>query len=247
MPHVAIIIPVYNEAEYLPRTLAAIARQTAPAEVIAVDAGSTDGSLAILEENEHVTLLHSAQRQRAAQMNIGAEQANAPYLLFLHADTQLPPTAIEKLAEVLNTSTLLGGCFARRFVPNNPILQLTSYCADQRTRWLSWYFGDQAMFVRKTVFKELGGFQNWDLFEDLDLAIRTKALGRTLRLPLRVHTSARRFQKYGCIRQLASDAYQTAKFLYCPKLFPQRSALGIENGKLQIEDVANSPVLKIKN
>ena len=100
---ISVVIPTYNEEKALPETLRALFRQPGDYEVIAVDGGSTDHTLAVLSEfdferpspsSPHPSRrLLAARKGRASQMNAGALQARGQWLLFLHADTTLPPEA----------------------------------------------------------------------------------------------------------------------------------------------------------
>merc|ERR1712032_818945 len=127
-------------------------------------------------------------------------------LLFLHADTVLPHGALEAVEHALSDPLVLGGCFTLRFDTQEAscVLRLWSYCTRcwfLRTPRL--VFGDRAIFVRRSVFKEMGGYNNWLILEDLDFAMRLAAKGKRAFafLPIAVTTSARRLMEIGPIKQ----------------------------------------------
>ena len=112
---ISIIVPVLNEAAQLPGSLASIGALDGSVQLIVVDGGSTDDSLAVARRCGAETLV-SPIRQRAAQMNLGAESAAGDVLLFLHADTRLPANWRGILAsEMQRDAACVGGAFRRRF------------------------------------------------------------------------------------------------------------------------------------
>ena len=193
---ISVIIPTLNEAENLPRSLAALRRNSAPFELIVVDGGSTDRTCEIAAQLG-AELMAAAVPQRAAQMNLGARRAAGQTVLFLHADTSLPPQGLARIERSLQSPRVGGGGFARRFASPSLFLRLTCLLAEVRTRTLGWFLGDQAMFVRRELFVELGGFRALDRLEDLDFSrrLRTRAKVVTLRPP--VLSSGRRFEREG--------------------------------------------------
>ena len=199
---ISVIIPVFNEACHLPATLAAIKQNESAHEIIAVDAGSSDGSV-------DVAVGHSARvvstpvKQRASQMNHGAQSARGDVFLFLHADTRLAQNALAGI----------GGGFARRYDSPSWFLRATCALAGIRTRLSGWFLGDQAIFVRRDVFERLTGFRNFDLFEDLDFSRRMRREGRVVSLHSPVVSSARRFALYGPCRTTWTDLMTTWRYL----------------------------------
>ncbi len=211
---ISIIIPTRNEARSLPATLAAI-RAAAGAtrhEVVVVDAASEDETIAIAEENG-ARIIARATPQRAAQMNVGAENARGEILLFLHADTLIPAGALQKIAAALTDSRVVGGAFARRYASLSWLLRATCFLAGLRARFSGWFLGDQGIFVRAEVFRQLHGFQYFPLFEDLDFSRRLRAAGRVVTLWPPVLSSARRFAARGPARTTWSDFLLTLRYL----------------------------------
>lgn len=207
---ISIIIPVANEAEALPHCLVRV--QPGPNEIIVVDAESDDGTSAIAQKFG-CRLFSLPQRHRARQMNLGAAQAKGRILLFLHADTFLPPDALAKIIAAIDRTGAVGGAFSRRYRSTSPILALTSRLAALRNRCCGWHLGDQAIFVRRDCFEDLDGFRDMPIFEDLDLSRRLRTLGRLATLTPPVYSSARRFAAGGALRTTWADICLTRRFL----------------------------------
>ncbi|HEY4000004.1 MAG TPA: TIGR04283 family arsenosugar biosynthesis glycosyltransferase [Candidatus Xenobia bacterium] len=186
---VSVVMPVLNEAGQVRESLDLL-QAHGPDEVIVVDGGSTDGTLE--QVGAGVCVLRSP-RGRATQMNRGAAVATGDVILFLHADTRLPPGA---LAAVRQTAP--GGRFRLRFDRPHPLLAFYAGF----TRWSLCSFGDAAFFVRREVFQALGGFSETVPFEDVEFWRRLRRFGPVV-LPLTVTTSARRFVRRGAVRQMA--------------------------------------------
>ena len=209
---ISVIIPTLDEAAQLTATFAALQRQAVSHEVIVVDAESADGT-ALIAACNGARVLQSPRRQRAAQMNAGARVATGDCLLFLHADTRLPQPALARIGEALQQPAVLGGGFARRYESTSHLLRLTCALAEMRTRCCGWFLGDQAMFVRRPVFEQLGGFREWDAFEDLDFARRLARAGRVVTLRPPVFSAGRRFASRGVARTTWCDLLLTARYL----------------------------------
>ena len=194
----AVIMPVLNEAAALTASLGALAGLRARGAVLIVaDGGSTDGSLALPQAQADAVVC--APRGRAAQMNAGAchplaRQADA--LLFLHADTRLPPGA-DKLIEQALADGASWGRFDVLIEGRHPLLPLVATLMNRRSRASGIATGDQAMFVRRSVFESLGGFAPLPLMEDIELSARLKRVGAPACLRERVTTDGRRWDQRG--------------------------------------------------
>jgi rSAM/selenodomain-associated transferase 2 len=210
---ISIIIPVFNEELYLSATLAAIKTNESPHEIIVVDAGSSDASINVaLDYGARV--LSTAVKQRADQMNRGAQSARGNIFVFLHADTRLPRNALAKIESAIARQHVVGGGFARRYDSPSWFLRGTCALAEIRTRLFGgWFLGDQAIFVRRGVFDKLGGFRDLDLFEDLDFSRRMRCEGRLITLRPAVTTSSRRFALIGPVRTTWMDLLITWRYL----------------------------------
>jgi rSAM/selenodomain-associated transferase 2 len=209
-PSISVVVPALDEEQALPRILETLLRQQGapPFEVILADGGSGDRTTALFSEitkawpepRPQNRLVRSERRGRAVQMNAGARAALGDVLLFLHADTLLPPEALAAVDTALRDRRIVGGGFRHRFDERGPILTAISIWATARARLTRVHYGDQAMFVRRQVFDVLGGFQEIPLFEDLRFAHALRRAGRVVTVPLDVTTSARRLRECGVLR-----------------------------------------------
>ena len=217
---VSVIIPALNEEKALPHTLRELLHQSGDYEVIVVDGGSIDRTHAITEsfgfiegasdprhssdtsrESFHVSrFTFHAPKGRASQMNAGAKQAAGDWLLFLHADTVLPPGAIQRLNEMEADQTIQAGGFMHQFSGDDWRLKLISFLDNFRCIRSRIIYGDQALFVRRALFEQLGGFPNRAILEDVAFCERLIAVTTPLLLSTSVVTDARKFLKMGVWR-----------------------------------------------
>ncbi len=210
-PFISVIVPVVNEATTLGVTLASVHTDAVPSEIIVVDGQSSDETSAIAKL-AGARVIRCQKRQRAHQLNLGARNASGAVLLFVHADTVLPLGALEQIREQMRTRQVVGGAFVRRYASSSPLLRMTCFLARCRNRTIGWHLGDQAMFVQRSLFFQLGGFRDVHMFEDLDFSRRLKKLGRIITLSPGVTSSARRFQA-GVAKTTLRDVRLTAKYL----------------------------------
>lgn len=213
----SIVIPALNEAETLPVTLQSLAHQdnAPPFEVILADGGSRDGTAALFlkitrgwpPRQRTARLVACPRPGRGEQMNAGARVATGDALIFLHGDTHLPPGAARAVVLALDDPEVIGGGFRHAFSEAGILLRGISLYATARSMLRGIHYGDQAMFVRRSVFEALGGFTAEPLFEDLQLSQRLRRRGRVVTLPLAVSTSARRLRQGGVARTAARFAW----------------------------------------
>ncbi len=206
---ISVVIPVFEDrAEVLQQVL----RLEGAEEVIVVDASRReplrDGDLPV-----GVKLIRSAVANRAYQQNLGAEAARGEAVLFLHADTRLPENALRQVRRALEEGRAAGGGFERTFDSSSRFLRWTCALAAHRGRRVGWFLGDQALFVRRTVFEQIGGFRLLRAFEDYDLCRRLKRCGRMVCVSPPVVSSARRFTREGAMWRSLKDFGLTV--LYC--------------------------------
>lgn len=197
----SIIVPVLDEASLLPEAMQRLVPLVARGvEVIVVDGGSADGS-AELAERPGVRVIR-ARRGRAQQMNAGAEIARGDILLFLHADSALPETAVDTVCGALAGGAGVWGRFDVALRNAGPLLRLVARLINLRSRLSGIATGDQAMFVSAQAFTAAGGFPDQPLMEDIELSKRLLRLSRPACLRERVVTSARRWETHGVLRTI---------------------------------------------
>lgn len=194
---ISVIIPAYNEEKALPATLDCLFRQAGAFEVILVDGGSTDRTQELASAYRSIRLL-SAPKGRASQMNAGASRAKGDWLLFLHADTLLPENALRSI-EALDGSIAAGG-FRHRFSGQGGALRLISIIDNFRCRSTRIIYGDQALFVRQSLFQELGGFPEQPFLEDIAFCQKLVQVTRPVLMENPVITDSRKFINKGILR-----------------------------------------------
>lgn len=221
----SIIMPVLNEESALEVQLLQLVRLMAnqhadhERELLIVDGGSDDVTVAIAER--YGTVIH-APRGRARQMNAGAAAATGDVLLFLHADTLLPPGAFAAIEQALADPAVVGGAFRLRFDCPKAAYRLVAFSANLRARLRGIFTGDQAYFVRAASFLAVGGYPDIALMEDLEIIARLRKIGKVVLLREYVTTSARRHRQIGLWRSVAFMWYMRTRY-----------ALGVSPEQLQ--------------
>jgi rSAM/selenodomain-associated transferase 2 len=221
---VSVIVPTLNEARVLATTLARV-RATAPHQIIVVDGGSSDDTVHVATGLADAVL--TAARGRATQMNAGAAGASGDVLVFLHADTVVPSTFVAAIEAACSDAAIVGGRFDVDLVPSSPLIWLTGWLMNQRSRLTRIATGDQAIFVRRETFTALGGFADIPLMEDIDLSRRLTRAGRVACLRERVTTSSRRWRANGVVRTIL--LMWTLRVLYFLGVSPTRLAKAYRN------------------
>jgi rSAM/selenodomain-associated transferase 2 len=196
---ISVIMPVLNEEKAIGPALAALTALK-PHEIIVVDGGSSDRTRAIGAQAGAKVLMTSAGRAR--QMNRGALEATGDVLLFLHADTRLPASALRDIAAALGEPRYVGGRFDVELDSDRWLLKVVGRMISYRSRVTKVGTGDQALFVRRETFGELDGFPDMPLMEDIAFCRRLKQLGEVACLKSKVVTSARRWETDGVWRTI---------------------------------------------
>jgi rSAM/selenodomain-associated transferase 2 len=201
MMRLSVVVPVLDEAETIADHLESLEPLRAGgAEVIVVDGGSADDTRARARRGADQVL--AAARGRARQMNAGAAAAMGDILLFLHADTRLPPEAEARIREALGAGARAWGRFDVRIEGGRRLLGVVAALMNRRSRLTGIATGDQAIFVTRAAFAAAGGYPDIPLMEDIALSRRLKRLSRPACLKARVTTSGRRWERNGVTRTI---------------------------------------------
>lgn len=194
--NISVVIPTLNEESFIGNLLENVSSHINVKEVLIADGGSSDFTERVASGFDKVKWIKSP-RGRAKQMNYAAAVATGDILLFLHADSHVDKNAIDSIPQALEEA-LAGSCYLS-FDVNNA--------------WLKWYsdiskfnlslftYGDQGLFIKKETFVSIGGFKDIPIMEDYEMVCRLKKMGSFVKLDYPIITSARRFQRYGVVRQ----------------------------------------------
>ena len=194
------IMPVYREEEIITSAIDHLMclQKFADAEIIIVD-GDPQGSTLKRISNINVKTI-SCPQGRARQMNCGAAQAAGDILIFLHADTRLPENALKNISALLEDKEIVGGAFDLGIDSERFAFRIIEKMASWRSRLTRIPYGDQSIFIRTDYFRQLGGFSDLPIMEDVELMQRIKQKkGEIKIIPERVSTSPRRWEKEGII------------------------------------------------
>ena len=199
-PFLSIILPVLNEAGEIRAQLEALqSLRNKGVSLILVDGGSHDNTPEIARPL--VDQLIFTARGRGIQMNAGAQISTAEVLLFLHADTRLPPSAVDCICNAISSGALWGR-FDVRIASSHLLLRIVERMMNWRSRLTGIATGDQGIFVRKALFERVGGYPELPLMEDVVLSSRLKRIAPPVCLREYVVTSGRRWEKHGVMRTI---------------------------------------------
>ncbi len=196
----SIVIPILNEADRINSLICHLQMQSSEHfyEIIVVDGDPQGGAVEVINDRKVISI--TADQGRARQMNAGAAIARGEVLIFLHADTLLPPKALNKISRILENEKYVGGAFNLGIDSDRLLLKYIAARASMRSRINRIPYGDQAIFIRKSYFDKIGKFKEIPLMEDVDLMRRIKKRGDKIYIfSDQVMTSPRRWEKEGVI------------------------------------------------
>jgi rSAM/selenodomain-associated transferase 2 len=196
----SIIVPVFHEGEKVNELIGYLhhLETNKNLEIIVADGAPEKDTLGAINSNHVIKI--SSEKGRAKQMNAGASIARGEILIFLHADTELPTHAFEKILSILERKNYVGGAFDLGIKSGKFVFRVIEVLASLRSRLNRIPFGDQAIFIRREYFNEIGGYKEIPLMEDVELMRRIKKSGNKIRIfHDRVMTSPRRWEKEGVI------------------------------------------------
>lgn len=222
-PDISIIVPVLGEQKIINNLIEEL-RRIDPAgqtEIIVVDGDPDGGTIGSVKDRDAVTL--KAPAGRASQMNTGAKLAKGEILLFLHADTRIPPDGLKEIKKGLADGRCVAGAFDLGIDAPRWVYRLIERFASARSRITRVPFGDQAIFARRDYFSAHGGFPDLPLMEDVRFMSRIRARGdRIVILRERTKTSPRRWEKNGVLLYTLKNWY--IQVLYLLGVAPERLA-----------------------
>ncbi|HBV63465.1 MAG TPA: glycosyl transferase family 2 [Rhodopirellula sp.] len=197
---ITVVIPALNEEQVISRSVHS-AVSAGAIEVIVSDGGSRDQTVERAIEAGASSVVRSMPG-RGVQMNFAAHLATGQFILFLHADNELPEQA---LRQICVHEEAAWGAFQQQIDSRRKVYRLIEWGNDLRVRWRQVPFGDQGMFVRRTLFEELGGFAEIPLMEDVELSHRLRKVQAPVLLQGPLQISARRWEKKGVLRQTLTN------------------------------------------
>ena len=198
----SVVIPVFHDTAALARTLAAC--DLAGADVIVAATAEDRESLSALRATCAGLRWIESDRGRARQMNAGAAVATGDWLIFLHADTSLPPDWRHVVAAAAADPSVSIGCFRFELDSRSFFARVIEVGVRLRVALFKLPYGDQALFLRRTTFVALGGYAEIPIMEDVDLLRRCLRRGRLFGASSPVRTSARKWERDGWITRTAT-------------------------------------------
>lgn len=209
---VSVIIPVWRDADALTRALQCLPGRSNAEVIVACPLGEEPRYQGVRERYPDVRWV-TAPRGRASQMNAGSAIAGGRWLLFLHADSELPAGWVNVIAQADQRAHVVAGAFRLALDSRDWRARVVESGVGLRVALFGLPYGDQALFVRRRIFRAIGGYRDLPLMEDVDLVRRVKQVGRLVWSRAVVLTSARRWKRDGWIRRSARNAGLATRFL----------------------------------
>jgi rSAM/selenodomain-associated transferase 2 len=220
-PRFSIIVPVFHEAKRINDLIDHLRQLNTEKgyEIIVADGAPEKDTLNEIHDDKVVKL--SSGKGRGKQMNAGASVAKGDILIFLHADTELPMRALKRMNAFINRNQYVGGAFDLGIKSNKFIYRIISFLGSLRSRLNRIPYGDQAIFIRRDYFNEIGGYRDIPLMEDVELMRRIKRSGKKILIFYdRTMTSPRRWEEEGVIYSIFRN--WTLQVLYFLGLSPRK-------------------------
>lgn len=206
---ISIIVATYNEEKIIKKTLEALPYDQ-DVEIIVVDGQSTDQTQNII--GKFPVKMLSTDKNRAKQFNLGAKTSRGDILVFLHADCSLETGALDAIKKAI-AKGFIGGGLSQEIRDSRKIYERIAKSGNLRAKILKIFFGDQALFVRRNIFFDIGGFDEVELFDDVLFSKKLRKKGKTVLLDKKVFTYSRRWTKQGVIKTTAINWLITAGFV----------------------------------
>lgn len=197
---ITVVIPTLNEEQVIAKSVASAVAAGATAIVVS-DGGSRDETREVAVDAGASRVIQSAPG-RGVQLNAGAQLAETEFILFLHADNELSDNALQQICE---NEKAAWGAFRQRIDSRRLVYRLLEWGNQWRVQWRAVPFGDQGIFVRRTLFEQINGFAGIPLMEDVELSQRLRRIEKPLLLQGPLTISARRWEKHGVLRQTVKN------------------------------------------
>jgi rSAM/selenodomain-associated transferase 2 len=209
---ISIIIPTLNEEKVIGQCLETVVNIPG-IEVIVADGGSTDRTVEIAGKHRDVKVV-SSLTGRSIQMNNGATCAKGEILLFLHADCILSREEVLKIRHIFDSGKFVGGAFQIRLLSDKFPYRWIERGINFRSKVFKLPYGDQGLFVKRSIFEKLGGFREMPVCEDLDFVCCLKKYGKVAILNERIFSSTRRWEKHGILRTSLRNQLLLASYIF---------------------------------
>ncbi len=160
--------------------------------------GNKDSTLKLIEAKSIIKA--KSEKGRSRQMNKGVSLSSGTILLFLHADTILPTKALEEIRNILKNKNIKAGAFDLSFKSNKTSLNIIAKIASWRSRITKIPYGDQAIFIRKNIFEDIGKYEDIPIMEDVNIMQKLKKNNYKINISnKKVITSSRKWDNKGVI------------------------------------------------
>ena len=205
-PTLSIIIPTLNEALHLPLLLADLNAWPYNCELYIVDGGSIDLTISIAQI-QGVNIVKSLKKNRGYQLRIGALNASAEWLLFIHADSRLEPSWVKSLYRIINdeTSKNFAWYFDFKLKNDNLEFRFLEIAVALRSHFLQLPYGDQGLLIHKDLYNSSGGYSSLKIMEDIDLITRITKTNKVKRIREKIFTDDKKWSNSNIIKRAIAN------------------------------------------